>query len=273
MSDYVLRGGDAGAARLRLLAQVKWPSTRALLKKVGLRAGWRCLDVGCGSGAVTLKMARWVGAEGRAMGVDSDDRCLDLARGEAKRRRLGAEFRASRADQLDLVAGFDLVYARFLLTHLAKPEAALTRMQNAARPGGLVVIEDIDFTGHYCYPACPAFQRYVELYREVVRRKGGDADIGPRLLSMMLDAGLEDVRLRVLLPTYRDGPGKRMAEVTLEHIREAVVGAGLATNAEVDQLVDELRLFADDPRTLLSLPRIFQLWGRRPVSPGDRPHD
>src|SRR5258708_38315263 len=61
---YVLRGGEQGAERLRLLARVKWPTTKALLRQVGLRPGMRCLDVGCGIGAVTLKLARWVGPTG-----------------------------------------------------------------------------------------------------------------------------------------------------------------------------------------------------------------
>src|SRR5262249_16693038 len=117
--------------------------------------------------------------------------------------------------------------------------------------------------GHFCYPACSAFTRYVALYTEVVRRRGGDANIGPRLLGMMLDAGLQNVRLRVVNPTYRRGLGKRLAEVTLEHIRRAVVAPGLATHAEIDALVEELRAFAADPRTIISLPRIFQLWAQR----------
>ena len=46
---YVLRGGRAGAKRLRLLNRVKWPTTEALLRAAGLRAGMICLDVGCGA--------------------------------------------------------------------------------------------------------------------------------------------------------------------------------------------------------------------------------
>src|SRR5262249_15884755 len=125
------------------------------------------------------------------------------------------------------------------------------------------VVEDIDFGGHFCYPACHAFDRYVALYREVVQRNGGDAEIGPRLLGMLMDAGLADVRLRVVLPTFHDGPGKRLAPVSLEHIRAWVVHAGLASATELDGLVRELNAFADNPRTILSLPRIFQLWGRQ----------
>lgn len=131
-------------------------------------------------------------------------------------------------------------------------------MAQAAVPGGAVAVEDIDFAGHFCFPACPRFDRYQALYEEAVRHKGGDARIGPRLLGMFLDAGLQDVRLRVVLPTFRSGPGKHLAAVTLEHIRESVVGAGLATNVEFDTLVRALNDFAADPRTMMSLPRSFR---------------
>ena len=59
---YVLRGGRAGADRLRLLNRVKWPTTEPLLRVAGLRTGMSCLDMGCGGGDVTLKMAALVGA-------------------------------------------------------------------------------------------------------------------------------------------------------------------------------------------------------------------
>ena len=40
---------------------------------------------------------------------------------------------------------FDLVYARFLLSHLSEPENCLAAMVEACRPGGTIVIEDTDF--------------------------------------------------------------------------------------------------------------------------------
>jgi ubiquinone/menaquinone biosynthesis C-methylase UbiE len=76
---YLLRGGRAGAERLHLLNRVKWPTTEQLLGAAGLRAGMSCLDVGCGSGDVTLKMAALVGAEGNVVGVDRDQAILRLA--------------------------------------------------------------------------------------------------------------------------------------------------------------------------------------------------
>ena len=80
---------------------------------------------------------------------------------------------------------------------------------------------------------------------------------------MALEAGLVEVRVGLVVPTFRDGEGKRVAWVTMEHIREEVVGSGLVSGREVDNLVAELGRLADDDRTLMSIAPTFQVWGRR----------
>ena len=261
---YVLRGGRAGAERLRLLNRVKWPTTEELLREAGLRAGIRCLDVGCGSGNVTLKMAAIAGAEGDVVGVDRDQTILQLAEQEAERQSLLVTFRRLGAEELTEESAYDLVFARYLLSHLPRPRRAVEGMVRALRPGGHLVLEDVFFPGHVCYPENAAFARYLELYQAVTRAKeGGDAAIGPRLLRLALEAGLVEARVGLVVPTFRDGEGKRVAQVTMEHIREAAVGTGLVTGHEVDDIVAELDSFADDDRTLMSIAPTFQVWGRR----------
>ena len=226
--------------------------------------GVHCLDVGCGAGAVTLQIARAVGAEGRTVGIDLDERLIELARDAARRRKVPAvTFRCADAVSLEEEGTFDVVFARFLLTHLTNPAAALRRMVSAAKPGGVVAVEDIDFPGSFCHPPCPAFARYVELYQEVVRRTGGDPAIGPRLFVLAADAGLKNLQMNVFVPTFHSGDGKRLAPVTMEHIRESVVAAGLADDKEIDGIVAELDAFVADETTIVSLPRIFQVWGKR----------
>ncbi len=261
---YVLRGGRAGAERLRLLNRIKWPTTQPLLRAAGLRAGMSCLDVGCGSGDVTLKMAALVGTEGNVVGVDRDQSILQLASQEAERQGLSVNFRRLDTEELAQESAYDLVFARYLLSHLPRPQRAVELMVRAVRPGGRLVLEDVFFPGHICYPANAAFDRYLELYQAVASAKeGGDAAIGVRLLGMALEAGLVEVRVGLVVPTFRDGEGKRVARVTMEHLREAVVGAGLASGREVDNLVVELGRLAADDRTLMSIAPTFQVWGRR----------
>src|SRR3712207_4589392 len=261
---YVLRGGRAGAERLRLLNRVKWPTTKPLLRAAGLRAGMSCLDVGCGSGDVTLKMVGLVGAEGSVVGVDRDQTILRLARQEAERQGLPVTFRRLDIEELAEESVYDLVFARYLLSHLPRPQRAVEVMMRAVRPGGRLVIEDVFFPGHVCYPSNAAFDRYLELYQAVASAKeGGDAAIGVRLLGMALEAGLVEVRVGLVVPTFRDGEGKWVARITMEHIREAVVGAGLASGPEVDNVVAELGRIADDDRILMSIAPTFQVWGRR----------
>lgn len=197
--------------------------------------------------------------------MDIDEPFLEQARRDAERRRLRAVFRQGDASSLSEESSYDLVYARYLLSHLKKPEQAVERMIRAIRPACIIVLEDIDFPGHVCYPACPAFERYVELYQAVVRRNGGDPAIGPRLFELLMEAGADKVCMNVLQPTFCKGEGKLVSPITMEHIRESVVAAGLASHAEIEVIISELEAFARNPKTIISIARTFQVWGRRPV--------
>lgn len=265
---YVLPRGEDGAERLRLLHQLKGPSTMALLRRVGLRPGLRCLDVGCGIGAVSLAMARRVGPTGQVTGLDLDPGFIAIARAEAARRGLAADFRVADIATLDLAAGYDLVFSRYLLSHLPEPAAKLARLAAAVAPGGLLVVEDVDFPGSVCYPPNAAFDAYVTFYNEVVRANGGDPELGRRLGLLLGEAGLKGVRVAVTQPVFTAGPGKRLAAVTLTHLRDRIVHAGVASAETVDEAVAGLEAFAAEPGSMLTMSRTFQAWGRRPAVGG-----
>jgi hypothetical protein len=162
-------------------------------------------------------------------------------------------------------AEYDVAYARFLLTHVSDPSSVLAKMVRAVKPGGLVVVEDIDFSGHFSHPENEAFQRYQALYCESVHRRGGDPNIGPRLPGLLLDAGCEEVAMTVVQPAGMEGEVKLISPITMENIADAVIAESLATKEEIDGVVAELYAFAKDPGTVMSVPRIVQAWGRRPA--------
>ncbi|HKS04578.1 MAG TPA: methyltransferase domain-containing protein [Chthoniobacterales bacterium] len=263
---YAIRGGKEGKKRLDLLARVLLPTTMQLLGRVGLINGMNCLDLGCGGGHVTMLMARIVGPEGRVTGTDSDAAILALAKQDAEAAKIGnLTFR-----QLDACAcvwheEFDLTYARFLLSHLNEPQKCLASMVEACAPGGRVVIEDTDFAGSFCFPVSAAYERYKEAYQQLVHRRGGDSNIGPKLARLLGRAGVHEIEINVIQPVHIRGEGKLMAAFTMSRISDALIAEGLATEDEVQKILSGLNEIAADTETLISLPRIFQLSGKRAV--------
>jgi ubiquinone/menaquinone biosynthesis C-methylase UbiE len=263
---YAIRGGKEGKKRLDLLARVMLPTTMQLLDRVGLISGMKCLDVGCGGGHVAISMARIVGPEGCVLGTDTDAEILALAREDAEAAQVtNVQFQQQDACARLWHEEFDVAYARFLLSHLNEPENCLAAMVEACLRGGTIVIEDIDFAASFCYPTCAAYERYKELYQELARRRGGDPNIGPKLPAMLRRAGIQDIELNVVQPAHMHGEGKLMAPVTMSRIADALTGERLAIESEVQHILTELNHAAADSETIISLPRILQVWGKRAV--------
>lgn len=266
-TNYAIRGGLEGRRRLNLLHRVMWPTTAPLLRRARVSRGMACLDMGCGGGHVALALARRVGPSGRVLGVDIDPVNVEHARRQAARRRIAhAAFRQASIYDFAEEHAYDRIYVRFLLTHLPDREAAVRILARALRPGGVLIVEDTDFIGSFSYPRCPAFDRYVELYREVVRRRGGDPEVGPKLRGLFVHAGLEPVHVALVQPCHYDHEGKALHVSTFRNIADAVVSENLAPRAELDQSLSELAAFTSDPATLLTLPRVFQTCARRALT-------
>jgi ubiquinone/menaquinone biosynthesis C-methylase UbiE len=261
---YIIRGGVEGRERLRILARVMRPATLSLLRRAGIRPGMACLDVGCGGGDVSFELAQLVGPSGRVVGIDIDEVKIEIARSEARAQQIAnIEFRLTNIAESEPEAEFDFAHARFLLSHLPNPAAALAKIGQAIRPEGILVVADTDFRGFFCDPDSPALWRYVELYTETVKRRGGDANIGPRLPALLAQHGFEKVQMNVVQPAGTEGEVKLLSPLTMENIADAVLAEGLASRAEIDQIVVELYEFARAPGTVGSAARVVEAWGYR----------
>jgi ubiquinone/menaquinone biosynthesis C-methylase UbiE len=262
---YLIRGGIAGRERLRVLSRVMRPTTLPLLERAGVSAGMHCLDVGCGGGDLTFDLAGLVGVTGLAVGIDVDPTKIRLARADAEQVAVtNVEFRVG-----DLRDGlgeelYDVVFARFVLTHLREPEAGVEVMCRALRPGGRLIVEDIDTRGAFCEPASPDFDRYQEIYEQSARRNGGDPWIGTRVPAMLVAAGFQRVQPNVVQPAALEGEAKALTALTLENIKATAVGHGVATAEEIDRLTDDLYALARDSHTYMATPRIVQAFGEKP---------
>jgi len=101
------------------------------------RSGDRALDLGCGFGDTTWRIAELVGPEGRVVGVDAAPRFIDVARREAAEAGLAnARFLVADVQAGVPGGGFDYAFSRFGTMFFANPVVALRNVCRALVPGG-----------------------------------------------------------------------------------------------------------------------------------------
>src|SRR5688500_7888942 len=233
-----------------------WPYTEPFLQKAGLKAGMKCLDVGCGNGEITKRIAAIIGPEGQITGIDIDPSVIAIAQ-EVNDGMDNVNYKVVDIEKEEIEASsFDFIFCRIIISHLQTPEVVLQKLRDALRPGGILAIEDVDFQGHFCYPPSHAFNIYVHWYEQVSIQKGANHFIVNLLLAMITDLGMKEVDMNVVLPTFHKGDGKLMGILTLKSIRNTIISAGLASEKEVDATIHELQAYTDDKMSIISLPRI-----------------
>jgi ubiquinone/menaquinone biosynthesis C-methylase UbiE len=126
---YVLGRSESEEARLAQQGDLFKRSTRLLFEDAGLCAGMTVLDLGCGSGDVSLLAAELVGPTGRVVGVDNNQKIVETAHQRAELAGLAQiTFIAADIRELELDCMFDAVVGRFVLLYLADPVAALRKI-------------------------------------------------------------------------------------------------------------------------------------------------
>ena len=211
---YTFGDNDLAAERLRILARAFEPTSRAFLAHVraqayaGSRAA-RAFDLGCGPG-YTTSLVRDVMAPDVTTGIDRSPRFLARA---ALRAADDLRFIAHDVTASPLaVAGADLLYARFLLTHLARPAVALRAWADVAAPGAHLLLEETAaLTSKH-----PALARYYMLVAALQRAHGQDMTIGRTLARLADGTGWIVRQARV---TRARLPARLMARIHVMNLR------------------------------------------------------
>jgi SAM-dependent methyltransferase len=117
-------------------AQVE-PLGRHAMDRARLVPGEHVLDVGCGCGTTTLALARRVGPNGSATGIDISSVMLERARQIAAQAGLSnIHFENADAQTHAFAGDFDALFSRFGIMFFAQPEAAFANLHSALHPGG-----------------------------------------------------------------------------------------------------------------------------------------
>lgn len=180
---YTFGDNPAAARRLALLADVYEPVSRDLLARWSPPTPGHALDLGCGPGHST-RLLHVVSGAVRSTGVDRSADYLRLA-GQDPAPGISFVCADVLAEPLP-VDPADLVYARFLLAHLADPGAAVRRWARLVRPGGRLLLQE----SARLVSRDPALARYYELVAQLQARYGQALDVGARMADLAAGSGL-----------------------------------------------------------------------------------
>ncbi len=249
--------------RLRLQAEAMAPDAAAMLDRIGVSAGWRCLEIGCGPGGITSLMSERVGSSGRVVGLDMDAEFLELARSKAAP---NTEFRQGDAYNSGLAPdSFDLVHMRFVASTAGQPERLIAEAKRLARPGGTVALQEPDGTTLKCYPPHPAWDTLQRVLMDTFAGVGADLALAHKLYAMLRASGLEDVQYRPFIVGVRStDPMVDYLPSTVESLRGTVARLALIADAELDQALADCRAHLARPDTVFTMYTVAQVWGRKP---------
>lgn len=266
-SPYVLGGSQTEQQRLLSQAQDYELHARTLLAKIKIQQGWRVVDIGCGPIGILDLLSESVGPHGEVIGLEREARFVEMARLEVAKRGL-RNVKIVQADALHSGLernSFDLVHERLVMINLAARDMLLFEMVALTRPGGTVVLEDVDNVSWLCEPAHPSWNVLLDTFHAVHKAGGGDAFVGRRLCTYLRSAGLINVQSNVHVEMIGLAQYRRTHLVSLvDSIRDKVVAMGLLTDKELTDHRNALLNHLRNPDTTVVDKLLIQAWGQKP---------
>jgi SAM-dependent methyltransferase len=257
MAEYTLPHGLHGERqRLALMSTLLDPLELSHLARLGVRPGWRCLELGCGNGSIAQALAARVAPTGHVVASDID---LSYIAG------LSAPcFEVRRIDILhDTIdeASYDLVVARALLHHLTPARKGLERMVAALKPGGVLLSIEPDMLP--CTVAEPqSLNTFWQRWLKWSADSGIDYFIGRKIPAWMDSLGLKEIESEG--HTAQFNGGSAWAKYWVDTIRElwpSLRKPGYLTN----ELLDAFLGHYQDPHYWTSVITFVADFGRKPA--------
>ncbi|MEM6964225.1 MAG: methyltransferase domain-containing protein [Bacteroidota bacterium] len=246
----------------KYLNELLAPTTNKLLESIHFSKRAKVLHLGCSTGFVTFQLEKKIGSSGQITGVDKNQINLDTAQEKLNFLQLpNVNFSFFSSAEWKRKSDYNVIYSRLFFNQLKHPKEVLRSVKRFLKSGGVIVIEDIDFSNYYCFPHCYAFDRYFELFISLKQRKQQDAKVGSKLLAYLKDAGFQDVKAQMIAPSFLSTNNKPITSLSLESISEELLKENLISKSELQALLFEIKDFESRSDTMITLPSIYQVSG------------
>ena len=180
---YLFGDTDLATQRLGALDEAFSPTSERFVRGAAGDAPGLAIDLGCGPGHTTHMLARAAGGQ-RTVGLDHSEHFVELAE---QSRTEGVSFARHDITEMPLPVGpADLMYCRFLLTHMNEPTRLLADWATQLRPGGRLLAEEIESVR----TRNSVFAFYVDTVAAMLKAQGQQLYIGRALHLLTEPEGL-----------------------------------------------------------------------------------
>lgn len=218
-----------------------------------LHRGDELLDVGCGPGTISADLAKLV-APGHVRGIDISSDVIALA--SATYQDQGLDNLSFAVDDVYALSSpdmsLDVVFVHQVLQHLGDPVAALREMHRVLREDGLLALRDADFAAFAWSPTDERLDRWMEIYHQVTRANGAEADAGRHLPQWVREAGFHSLEVSSSNWTYYSVEERRWwgglwaDRVLQSDFAKQSLEYGFTTPDELGEISNAFRTWADD---------------------------
>jgi len=231
-----------------------------------VRPSGEVLSVGCGPGVILGAVAN-LDSSIRATGIDVSEGRLQQAK-EKNRENARLRFVCGDAQSMEFQSNsFDLVYCRMLLQYLKEKERAVREMARVCKPGGTVLLQDLDGQLLWHYPENPAVQRTLEKVVTALAITGFDPFVGRKLFWLAQNAGLTKIDVQAecyhLIAGEADPHILRQWELKLEIARPQLARV-LSSESEAEEQSRAFLEYLRRPDTL-TYSTVFTVAGEKTV--------
>lgn len=211
-------------------------------------SGTRVLEVGCGTGAQTITLAR---KSPHAHIISLDISASSVVKAKKKIEEAGytnISFQQGDIFNLAFVSeSFDHIFVCFVLEHLQQPLVALNYLRNFLKVGGTITVIEGDHGSTYFYPDNANAHRVIQCQVELQRRVGGNANIGRELYPLLCASSFRSIHVSPRMvyvdsskPQLVEGFIKNTFTAMIEGIREPSIEAGIIDRNTFDEGVKGL---------------------------------
>lgn len=205
MNHYTLDNSWTDAdRRLGMLELYLDESTKRRVKQLGhVASGSDCLEIGAGRGSIVKWLSEVVGETGTVTAIDINTNLIKSL--SSKNIKI---LQQDVTKEPIPVEAFDFVHARWTMCHISQRDEVLGKIIRALRPGGLLLLEEIDFSSLISTQNSP-YRKFFESIVKMLTRAGGDGNWARSLVDRISKSGLADIGFECDVQIIQGGESSR----------------------------------------------------------------